>query len=91
MIAAVILAMIVMLTSCTKISDFVDRHPTIKMLALSFLFMIGAMLVAWKASSKHIHKGYIYFAMAFSAGVEDPQPPPALQAAHEVHLHQPYR
>ena len=51
------------------ISDFVERHPTVKMLALSFLILIGVMLVA-DAFDQHIPKGYIYFAMAFSLFVE---------------------
>ena len=69
MIAAVIVAMIVMLMFVNQISDFVARHPTIKMLALSFLILIGVMLVA-EAFHQKIPKGYIYFAMAFSVGVE---------------------
>jgi predicted tellurium resistance membrane protein TerC len=69
MVVAVILAMIVMLLFVNHISDFVDRHPTIKMLALSFLILIGVMLVA-EGLGRHIPKGYIYFAMAFSAAVE---------------------
>jgi hypothetical protein len=69
MIAAVILAMIVMLVFVNKISAFVDRHPTIKMLALSFLILIGTMLVA-EGFHQHINKGYIYFAMTFALGVE---------------------
>ncbi|MEO7675266.1 MAG: TerC family protein [Verrucomicrobiota bacterium] len=69
MIAAVILAMIVMLIFVNQISDFVERHPTIKMLALSFLMLIGAMLVA-EGFHHHIPKGYIYFAMAFAVVVE---------------------
>jgi predicted tellurium resistance membrane protein TerC len=51
------------------ISDFVDRHPTVKMLALSFLLLIGVALIA-EGLDQHIPKGYIYFAMAFSVGVE---------------------
>jgi len=69
MIAAVVLAMMVMLWLSGPISVFVDRHPTIKMLALSFLLLIGVMLVA-DGFGRHIPKGYIYFAMAFSFGVE---------------------
>ena len=69
MIAAVIIAMIVMLVFVNHISDFVERHPTIKMLALSFLILIGVMLVA-EGLGQHIAKGYIYFAMAFSVVVE---------------------
>lgn len=69
MITAVILAMIVMLVAAKSISDFVNRRPTIKMLALSFLLLIGVVLVA-DGLGQHIAKGYIYFAMAFSFGVE---------------------
>jgi predicted tellurium resistance membrane protein TerC len=69
MIAAVVLAMIVMLWLSGTISDFVNRHPTVKMLALSFLLLIGVVLVA-EGFGQHISKGYIYFAMAFSFGVE---------------------
>lgn len=69
MIAAVVLAMGVMLWLSGAISDFVSRHPTFKMLALSFLLLIGVVLVA-DGVGQHIPKGYLYFAMAFSVGVE---------------------
>jgi predicted tellurium resistance membrane protein TerC len=69
MILAVTLAMFVMLAASGTISDFVNRHPTIKMLALSFLILIGVVLFA-DGLGQHIDRGYIYFAMAFSAGVE---------------------
>jgi predicted tellurium resistance membrane protein TerC len=69
MIAAVVIAVGVMLIFANRISDFVEKHPTIKMLALSFLMLIGVMLVA-DGLGRHIPKGYIYFAMAFSLGVE---------------------
>ena len=69
MIAAVVIAMAVMLVSATAISDFVNRHPTIKMLALSFLLLVGVILVA-DGFGHHVEKGYIYFAMAFSFAVE---------------------
>ncbi len=69
MIAAVILAMIVMLAASGAIAGFVNRHPTIKMLALSFLILVGVMLIA-DGFGNHIEKGYIYFAMAFSFVVE---------------------
>ena len=69
MIAAVVLAMIVMLWAAKSIGDFVNQHPSIKMLALAFLLMVGLMLVA-EAMGQHIPKGYIYFAMAFSFVVE---------------------
>lgn len=69
MIAAVILAMIVMFLAAKSIADFVNKHPTIKMLALSFLMLVGVVLIA-DGCGQHIEKGYIYFAMAFSFGVE---------------------
>ena len=69
MVAAIVLAVLVMMLSSGPISDFVHRHPTIKMLALSFLLLIGVMLVA-EGFGQHINKGYIYFAMAFSVFVE---------------------
>ena len=69
MIIAVLVAATVMLIFAGPISDFVHRHPTMKMLALSFLILIGVMLVG-EAFGQHIDKGYIYFAMAFSLGVE---------------------
>ena len=89
MIAAVIVAMIIMLIFVNQISDFVDRHPTIKMLALSFLILIGSMLVA-EGFHQHIPKGYIYFAMAFSVVVEMLNIR-TRKKAHKVELHQPYR
>ena len=69
MIAAVTLAVFVMLLAAGTISKFVDRHPTIKMLALAFLILIGVVLVA-DGFGQHIERGYIYFAMAFSTIVE---------------------
>ncbi|ACL63426.1 Integral membrane protein TerC [Anaeromyxobacter dehalogenans 2CP-1] len=69
MVAAMVLAVGVMLVFADAIGGFVERHPTIKMLALSFLILIGVMLVA-EGLGKHIEKGYVYFAMAFSLGVE---------------------
>lgn len=69
MVAAVTIAVIVMMASSGTISSFVDRHPTVKMLALSFLLLVGTALVA-EGFDQHIPKGYIYFAMAFSVGVE---------------------
>jgi predicted tellurium resistance membrane protein TerC len=69
MISAVILAMIVMLAASGAISSYVNRHPTIKMLALSFLILVGVVLIA-DGFHHHIEKGYIYFAMAFSFAVE---------------------
>jgi len=69
MIAAIVIAIGFMLVFSGAISAFVDRHPTIKMLALSFLLLIGVALVA-ESFHHHIPKGYIYFAMAFSVFVE---------------------
>jgi predicted tellurium resistance membrane protein TerC len=89
MIAAVILAMVIMLMFVNRISDFVDRHPTIKMLALSFLILIGVMLVA-EAFHHKIPKGYIYFAMAFSVVVEMLNIR-VRKVTQRVELHQPYR
>lgn len=69
MIAAVIIAVIIMMVSASAISNFVNNHPTVKMLALSFLLLIGVSLLA-EGFDQHIPKGYIYFAMAFSILVE---------------------
>ncbi|MDX1945774.1 MAG: TerC family protein [Pirellulaceae bacterium] len=69
MIAAVIIAVGVMLVFAGTVSTFVERHPTVKMLALSFLLLIGVMLVA-EGIGTHFSKGYVYFAMAFALGVE---------------------
>ena len=69
MVIAIVIAIGVMMFAAKSIGEFVDRHPTVKMLALSFLILVGIALIAegWDA---HIPKGYIYFAMAFSVGVE---------------------
>jgi predicted tellurium resistance membrane protein TerC len=69
MVIAVILAIIVMLFAAKSISDFVNEHPTIKMLALSFLLMVGLVLVG-EGCGQHIEKGYIYTAMGFAFAVE---------------------
>ncbi len=69
MVTAIVIAMGVMLVSAGAISHFIQRHPTLKMLALAFLLLIGVMLVA-EGLGKHIERGYIYFAMAFSLFVE---------------------
>ncbi len=69
MVAAVVAAMAFMLGFAGVISDFVERHPTVKMLALSFLLLIGLTLVA-EGLDQHIPKGYVYFAMGFSVFVE---------------------
>jgi len=69
MVAAIVIAVIVMMFLAAPINDFIDRHPTIKVLALSFLILVGVALIA-DAFDVHIPKGYLYFAMAFSVGVE---------------------
>jgi predicted tellurium resistance membrane protein TerC len=69
MIIAIVIAVIVMMFSAGAIGAFVDKHPTIKMLALSFLVLIGVTLIA-EGFGLHVPRGYIYFAMAFSVAVE---------------------
>ena len=69
MIAAVVIAMIIMMLSATTLSDFVNKHPAVKVLALAFLLMIGVALIA-EGMDFHIPKGYIYFSMAFAVLVE---------------------
>jgi predicted tellurium resistance membrane protein TerC len=69
MIIAMVAAVGIMLVFAGRIGDFVNRHPSMKILALSFLLLIGVMLVA-EGMGQHVGKGYIYFAMAFSLGVE---------------------
>lgn len=88
MVTAVILAVGVMMLSAAPISSFVNRHPTLKVLALSFLLLIGVSLIG-EGLGMHIPKGYIYFAMGFSVLVE------VLnlrirRLAVPVHLHEPY-
>jgi predicted tellurium resistance membrane protein TerC len=69
MAAAMVLAVLIMLLAANVVSDFISRHPSMKVLALSFLLMIGVLLLA-DAFGKHISKGYVYFAMAYALGVE---------------------
>ena len=69
MIIAIVLAMFVMLAASGTVSDFVNRYPTIRMLALAFLILIGVVLFA-DGLGQHIDRGYIYFAMAFATAVE---------------------
>jgi len=69
MVLAVVIAVGVMMISAKGISEFVEKHPTVKMLALAFLILIGVSLIA-EGLGQHIPKGYIYFAMAFSVFVE---------------------
>lgn len=69
MVAAIVISVIVMMLSAGTISDFIDKHPSLKILALSFLIVVGTVLVA-EAFGVHVPKGYVYFAMAFSLAVE---------------------
>ena len=69
MVAAIVVAVLVMMLAAGTISEFIDRHPSLKMLALSFLVVVGTVLIA-EAFEVHVPKGYVYFAMAFSLGVE---------------------
>jgi predicted tellurium resistance membrane protein TerC len=88
MIAAVVVAVGFMFAFAGRISAFVDRHPTMKVLALSFLLLIGASLIA-ESFDTHIPKGYIYFAMAFSLFVETINLR-VRRKSEPVHLHTPY-
>src|SRR5262245_50483856 len=69
MIAAIVIAMIIMLVAMETVNRFIERHPSLKILALSFLILIGAVLVA-DGLGQHLPKGYVYSSMAFSLGVE---------------------
>src|SRR6185503_12267395 len=89
MVLAVVIAVGVMLLSAGAISDFVERHPTVKMLALSFLLLIGVSLIG-EGLDQHIPKGYIYFAMGFSIFVEMINLRIRSKSQRPVHLHQPY-
>lgn len=87
MIAAVIASMTIMLLFAQKIGDFVNKHPSVKMLALAFLVMIGTMLLS-ESVGAHVEKGYIYFAMAFSLVVEMLNL--RYKSKNPVKLHEPY-
>jgi predicted tellurium resistance membrane protein TerC len=91
MITAVVIAVIIMITAADSIANFVERHPTVKMLALSFLLLIGFSLVV-EALHAHIPKGYIYFAMGFSVLVEvlNLRASARRKPVEPVHLHGPY-
>jgi predicted tellurium resistance membrane protein TerC len=89
MIAAVVIAVGIMMVSSRPISEFVDSHPTVKVLALSFLLLIGMSLVA-EGLDQHIPKGYIYFAMGFSVMVEMFNLRLRERAAKPVHLRSGY-
>ena len=92
MVTAVVIALGVMLVFAGSISDFVNRHPTLKMLALSFLILIGVTLIG-EGLHFHIPKGYIYFSMAFAFGVEmlNLRLRSKQKKQEPVELHQPYR
>jgi predicted tellurium resistance membrane protein TerC len=89
MIAAVVIAVGFMMVFAGPVSRFVERHPTVKMLALSFLLLIGVSLIA-EGLDRHIPKGYIYFAMAFSVFVEMLNLRLRRGAPEPVHLRKPY-
>ena len=90
MIVAVTIAIGIMLLSATRISDFVNQHPTVKMLALSFLLLIGFMLLL-EGLHQHVPKGYIYFAIGFSVFVEMLNLRTRNKTAEQpVQLHEPY-
>jgi predicted tellurium resistance membrane protein TerC len=89
MVAAMVIAVGVMLVFAGPIGRFVEEHPTIKMLALSFLILIGVMLVV-EAFERHIPRGYVYFAMAFSLGVELLNLRLRRRVEAPVHLHHKY-
>jgi predicted tellurium resistance membrane protein TerC len=90
MIAAVVASVGLMMLFAGAIGRFVSAHPTIKMLALSFLVVVGVVLIA-EGFDNHIPKGYIYFAMAFSLGVEVLNINARKRAKRVVDLHSPYR
>jgi len=89
MIAAVIASVALMMLFAGPIGRFVSDHPTIKMLALSFLVVVGVVLIA-EGFDHHVPKGYIYFAMAFSLGVELLNIRTRRRARNQVKLHSPY-
>ena len=89
MVSAVVVAIIFMMAFAAPLSHFVDRRPTVKMLALSFLLLIGVVLVA-EGWGQHIQKGYIYFAMGFSVFVEMLNLKLRKSDVEPVKLHEPY-
>lgn len=89
MVIAVVVAIGLMMVFAGPVSRFVERHPTVKMLALSFLLLIGVVLVA-EGFDQHIPRGYIYFAMAFAIGVEMLNLRARRRGAGPVRLHEPY-
>jgi predicted tellurium resistance membrane protein TerC len=89
MVAAVVASVIFMMVFAGPVSNFVERHPTVKMLALSFLLLIGVTLIV-EGFDVHVPRGYIYFAMAFSVFVEMLNLRAAKTKARPVHLHRRY-
>jgi len=89
MIAAVIASVALMMLFASRIGDFVSRHPSIKMLALSFLIVVGVTLLL-EGFGNHVPKGYIYFAMAFSVAVEMLNIKVRKKGKQPVNLHEPY-
>ena len=91
MMAAVVVAIAIVMVAATRISNFVHAHPSVKMLALSFLLLIGTTLVA-EAFDAHVPKGYIYFSIAFAAFVEilNLRLRTKARKVEPVHLHEPY-
>ena len=90
MAIAIVMAVLVMLMAAKGIGDFVDGHPTVKILALSFLILVGVTLMV-EGFDVHVPKGYIYFAMAFSVGVEMLNMRVRRRVAAPVKLHKPLR
>jgi predicted tellurium resistance membrane protein TerC len=90
MITAVILSVALMMLFARAIGEFVSAHPSIKMLALSFLVVVGVVLIA-EGFDNHVPKGYVYFAMAFSVAVEMLNIHARKRKAKPVELHSPYR
>jgi predicted tellurium resistance membrane protein TerC len=88
MVIAIVLAVLVMMVAAKPIGDFIDRHPTLKMLALSFLVLVGVALIG-EGFDMHIARGYIYFAMAFSFVVEMLNIRLRRKTAAVVELHKP--
>jgi len=89
MVAAVVASVLLMMLFAGAIGRFVSDHPTIKMLALSFLVVVGVVLIA-EGFDQHVPKGYVYFAMAFSVAVEMLNIRTRRRAAKPAHLHTPY-
>jgi len=89
MVTAIVAAVLFMMAFAGPVSGFVERHPTVKMLALSFLLLIGVTLIV-EGFEGHVPKGYVYFAMAFSMFVELLNMKTRKPKAEPVKLHQPY-